>query len=251
MPGDATNGAGVRQPLVQCHGLEIGFGERALLPAFDLSLGRGELWVVLGRNGAGKTAFLKTILGLCPPVSGRVEHPGAGSLRLSYASQRSALDELYPLTAINVVALGVERGWSFLRPRSRKEAARRALSLLDAERLAERPYRQLSEGERQRVLLARIAASDAELAFMDEPTSALDLVAERAVFRLMQTLTRETGVTLVVVTHSVRFAIECADRALLLDRDTPAVVSGTPREVLAHASFEQSFGTTIVEHRHV
>src|SRR5262249_24266684 len=120
-----------------------------------------------------------------------------------------------------------------------------ALELTGARPLAEKLFRRMSEGERQRVLLARIAASRAELGMLDEPTSALDLVAEREAFSLMRKLTLETGLCLLVVTHSVRYATEFADRALLFDRDTPAVVAGTPREVLAHASFEKSFGTTL------
>lgn len=227
--------------LVRCRALEIGYAGRSLLPPIDLEIGAGELWVVLGRNGAGKTVWLKTMLGLNPPVSGHVETVGKHSLRLAYAPQRSSFDALYPLTARDVVALGVERGASFLRPTRKSSLVERALDLTGARALAERPFRSLSEGERQRVLLARIAASDAELAMLDEPTSALDLVAEREALTLMRRLAQETGMSLCVVTHSVRLA-KLADRALLFDRDTPAIVSGTPSEVLAHASFETSFG---------
>jgi len=236
-------------PLLRCRALEIGFGGQALLPPMDLEIGAGELWVVLGRNGAGKTAWVRTILGLLPPVRGRVELVGGRRLRLAYVPQRAAVDELYPLTARDVVALGVERDLSFLRPKADPEPVERALALTSSEALGPRLFRRLSEGERQRVLLARIVASTAELGMLDEPTSALDLRAEREAFSLMRKLTHETKLSLLLVTHSVRYATEFADRALLFDRDTPAIVSGAPREVLAHASFEKSFGTALVERR--
>jgi zinc transport system ATP-binding protein len=91
------------------------------------------------------------------------------------------------------------------------------------------------------VLFARLAASEADLALLDEPTSALDLVAERETFELLRRLTRETGMSVVVVTHYVRLAGEFADHAVLLDRDTPAVAVGTPAEVFANPAFRARY----------
>lgn len=229
------------EPLVRCRDLEIGHGGRALLPKLDLELFPGQFWTVIGRNGSGKSTWMKTLLGLVPQVRGRVEWRASGRPKLTYLAQRSAVDELYPLTVRDAVALGTERHFSFLRLRPPRAPVERALDLMGIRALAERPFRELSEGQRQRVLFARLAASEADLALLDEPTSALDLVAERETFELLRRLTRETGMSVVVVTHYVRLAGEFADHAVLLDRDTPAVAVGTPAEVFANPAFRARY----------
>jgi zinc transport system ATP-binding protein len=163
-------------------------------------------------------------------------------LRLSYVPQRASVDELYPLLAGDVVELGRQRGWSFLRRRGGRlsEASRGALERMGAADLVASPYRNLSEGQKQRVLLARLAASDAEVAFLDEPTSAMDVVAEREAFVLLDALRRERGITVLVVSHTMGVVREHAERALFFDRDT--VVTATPAHVLRHQTFVARYG---------
>jgi len=215
------------------------------LPKIDLSIARGELWAIIGRNGSGKTTWLRTVLGLLPPVSGTIER--APDVRLSYLPQRSSLDELYPLLAREVVRMGTLRGWSFFGPRFGGESAEvdGALAEMKVAELADRPFRQLSEGQKQRVLFARIAASNAELALLDEPTSAMDVVAEREAFALLDGLRKTRQMAIIVVSHYLGLVREFADRALLLDRDTPAVVVGTPEEVFNHQVFSERYGESI------
>lgn len=197
---------------------------------------------MIGRNGSGKSTFMKTVLGLVPAVRGSIEWPRRkGRPRLTYLAQRAGVDELYPLSVRDAVAVGTERSFSFLRLRPDPAPVERALDLMGIRALSDLPFRELSEGQRQRVLFARLAASEADLALLDEPTSALDLVAERETFELMLRLTREAGMAVVVVTHYVRLAGEFADHALLLDRDTPAVAVGTPSEVFSHPAFRARY----------
>jgi zinc transport system ATP-binding protein len=228
--------------LLETRSLSIGHRGQPLLPAFDLSVGRGDFWAVIGRNGSGKTTWLKTLLGLMAPVGGEIVR--APGLKLAYLPQRGVADDLYPVTARDVVAMGCQRGFGFLSfARSFEQRVERALDLMGAGELAERSFRELSEGQRQRVLFARIAASGADVALLDEPTSALDLVAEREAFELLGKLQRESNMSIVIVSHYVRLVTEYADHAVLLDRDTPAVVVGTPSEVFDHASFRARYGS--------
>jgi zinc transport system ATP-binding protein len=140
--------------------------------------------------------------------------------------------------------MGTERGWSFFGRRSRERALEvdRALSEMGVLALSERPFHQLSEGQKQRVLLARVAASGAQLAILDEPTSAMDAVAEREAFTLLDGLRKRRGMTVVVVSHYLGLVQKFADRALLLDRDTPAIVTGSVGEVFGHSSFRERYG---------
>src|SRR5215213_11029241 len=147
--------------LIDTKALEIGYRGRSLLPAFELSIAAGEFWAVIGRNGSGKTTWIRTLLGLMPPIGGRiVQKPG---LKLAYLPQRVIGEEFYPVTAADVVAMGCQRGWSFLGSgRGQRKRVASALELMDVGELGERRFSELSEGQRQRVLFARVAAAEAD-----------------------------------------------------------------------------------------
>lgn len=230
--------------LIETRGLEIGHAGKSLLPPCELTLGAGEFWAVIGRNGSGKTTWLRTLLDLMPPLAGTiVRKPG---LRLAYLPQRVMGEDFYPVTAADVVAMGCQRGWSFFGSgRSERQRVSQALALMGVGELGERRFSELSEGQRQRVLFARVAAAEADVALLDEPTSALDLIAEREAFELLRRLQREANTTIVIVSHYVRLVAEYADHAILLDRTTPAVVVGTPAEVFEHASFKARYAASI------
>jgi zinc transport system ATP-binding protein len=240
-----------RPELFACEQLRVGIAGRAILPPIGLTVKAGQFWAVVGRNGAGKTTWLKTLLGLLPPVSGHVQ--SARDVRVSYLPQRSGLDDLYPLLAREVVSLGVERGWSFLGGPGagrHKDRVARALAEVDAGALAEQPFRSLSEGQKQRVLFARLVAGDAEVAILDEPTSAMDRVAEREAFELIRKLQQSYGLAVLVVSHYLTVVREFADHALLLDADSEKVVVGTPEQVFEHPAFRKGYGDFAAEAPH-
>ncbi len=230
----------VQPALIRCEQLRIGHRGRAILPPIDLSLGTAELWAVVGRNGTGKTTWFRTLLGLLPPVSGRVVRMPA--LRVSYVPQRLKLDELFPVLARDVVQMGVERGWSFARPSiSERRSVLQALERVGASALADQPFRALSEGQKQRVLLARLFVSRPDLALLDEPTSAMDAVAEQEALRLLDALRREHGTTVIVVSHYLGLLREIADHMVLFDGHNGKVVSGGTEEVLGSGAFSANY----------
>jgi len=240
-----------RPELFACRGLRVGISGRAILPPIDLTIEAGQFWAVVGRNGAGKTTWLRTLLGLLPPVGGLVH--AVSDVRVSYLPQRSGLDDLYPLLAREVVAMGAERGWSFLGGlggRDKKARVERALAEVDASQLAEQPFRRLSEGQKQRVLFARLIAGDAEVAILDEPTSAMDKVAEREAFELIRKLQANHGLAVLVVSHYLSIVREFADHAILLDADADQVVVGTPEQVFVHPAFRKRYGDFAAEVQH-
>ncbi len=228
--------------LLRAVGLEVGYRGVAVLPPLELEVMSGEFLCVVGRNGAGKTTLLRSMLGRLPPVAGQARL-GSPPPRLGYLAQRSGADEAYPLLARDVVRLGMERGWSFatLRLGARREVEA-ALAELGVAELGDRPYRTLSEGQKQRVLVARLVASRAELAWLDEPTSAMDVVAEREVFGLLDAARRRHGLALLVVCHDLAVAAEFADRLVFVDAPSRTVLVGPPREVLRNATFRGLYG---------
>ncbi len=235
-------------PQIRCDGLVVGYGGSPLLPAVDLEMRCGEFWAVVGRNGSGKTTFFKTLLGLIPPVGGRVEHPG-GPVRIAYLAQRATFDALYPVSVEQVVAMGRVHRWSFLKPSGKADhdAAHRALEEVGMDHLAHRTFRSLSEGQKQRVLFARMIASGAPIALLDEPTVAMDAVAEREAMELLDSLRRRYHLTVVVVTHYLKVAHDTAEHLLFVDPDGRNSIVGTPAEVFAHPAFVARYGEVAQE----
>jgi zinc transport system ATP-binding protein len=238
----------VEEVPLRCDRLVVGYAGRPLLPPCDLEIRRGRLTMVLGRNGAGKSTFFRTVLGLLPPVSGRVVRaPGA---RLAYVGQALELDRILPLRARDVVAWGTLNDWTFLGPASGESeaACQRALAEAGAAELADRNFHALSEGQKQRVLLARMLAAHPDIGFLDEPTAAMDAVAEEEAIGHLAGLARGRGLAVVMISHELALASRFADEVVFLDRDDGVVVNGPPPVVFAHPSFRRQFGALEVHH---
>jgi len=222
-----------RAALLTGRGLVVGYDGRALLPALDdVAIAPGEAWCVLGRNGAGKTTLLRTLSGLLPPVRGVVVR--SPSLRLGYVPQRSDVDPLVPWRVVDLVQSGADRGLGFLpwrRAPDRASRLRALLDELDLTSLAREPYRALSEGQKQRVLLARGLASAPSLLVLDEPTASMDVENERAVFAHLARI-RASGTALLFITHDLAHAADLATHAVFVDKEDRAVRVGEMRAVL-------------------
>lgn len=228
--------------------LVVGYGRQGILPPVELAIRSGELWVLAGRNGAGKTTLLRTLLGLLNPVSGLVRRrPGAS---LAYLPQRQALDPIIPMRARDLVAEGVETGWSFLRPWLMRSAAariREAMAATATADLALRSFAELSEGQKQRVLLARAFAAAPDLMVLDEPTSAMDLKAEQEAIDLIGRRRSEQGTAVIVVAHHLPAALAAADRMLFVDAEHGLALAAPVPEVLQHPVFRAQFAGSLGE----
>lgn len=224
-------------------GLVVGYKGRGLLPPIDAEVHPGEVWALIGRNGSGKSTLLKTLIGLLQPVRGRLAW-GRG-VRASYVPQRGDFDDAVPARALDVVRAGVDRGASFLDPLypfRRRAAVQRALRDTGSEALQQAPFAQLSEGQKQRVWLARGLASEPGLILLDEPTSALDAVAERASFALLDGLRQERGLAVLIATHQMASLPSFATHALLVDRDDQVVLAGPIGEILRSPTYALRYG---------
>ena len=230
-----------RPDLFECEALRFGIAGRAILPALDLTVKSGQFWAIVGRNGAGKTTWLRTLLGLLPAVSGRVK--SARDVRVSYLPQRSGLDDLYPLLAREVVSIGAQRGWSFLGAlgsRQHEERVKKALKEVDASELSEQPFRSLSEGQKQRVLFARLLAGDAEVAILDEPTSALDAESEREIVASLDRLMNDR--TTFIVAHRVS-TIQRVDKVLVLENGRVTELGSTAELMERHGYYARALSS--------
>jgi len=230
------------ETLLRTDGVVVGHDGAAILPPLSMTIAAGELWAGIGPNGSGKSTFLRTALGLVPPVAGTVDRRPA--LRLAYVPQQSALDAIFPISVLDFVLMGLQ-GAGNVTLLGRHTQTTRALAALDeagARALHHRQLRDLSGGQRQRVLIARALATDADLVFLDEPTNALDATAEHEVLQLIERLRAKRGAAVVMVTHLVEDGLERADRALLLDRDHGVALPATAGAVRALPEFARVYG---------
>jgi len=230
--------------LISCEELAVGYGETAILPPFNLKIHKGSFISVVGRNGSGKSTWFKTLLGMIPPVSGRVIRHRP-DLKWSYVPQTIGIDSVLPMRPKEMVIWGRLRGWNFMRPFSTSEERKIAESAIDtagARSFAHRPYRELSEGQKQRSLLARVIASEAEFVLLDEPTAAMDAVAEQQTMERLVRLAREQNMAVVVVSHDLALAAKHADTMVFLDRETPSIVVGDSQTVFCSPAFRHQYG---------
>ena len=209
----------------------------------------GELTALLGPNGAGKSTLLRTVAGLLPPVHGTASLDGTDLASLSPVARARRVAVVLTervdaglLTARELVALGRHPHTG---ARGTLRAADRtvvdtALAAVRAEHLATRRVARLSDGERQRILIARALAQEPELLLLDEPTAFLDAPSRVAVTGLLRQLARDRGMVVVASTHDVELALRVADRVWLLDRDG-AIRSGPPAELVADGALGRAF----------
>ncbi len=230
--------------VVEARELVVGYGGRALLPPVSVRVAREELWALVGRNGGGKTTLLRTLLGLLPRVGGDVVWHG--SARVGYVPQRTEFDLSVPRRVRDVVSDGLDHEWSFLRPGVVARGRARVESVLaetGMSSLVDAHFRELSDGQRQRVLVARALVSDPELLVLDEPTNGMDVAAERAAFELFATLRSTRKLALVIVSHHMAMLGARASHVLWVDKDARHVVSGDVEAVRADPRFIAHYGT--------
>lgn len=232
------------EPLLNCEKLVIGYDGRPMLPPMDLAIRRGQFVAVVGRNGSGKSTWFKTLLGLVPPVSGAITRAHA-HVRSAYVPQTTSIDALLPVHTRELTAWGRLSGWNFLRPfpsKADRQAVERGIDTAGAKAIASRPYRDLSGGEKQRALLARVIATEADVVLLDEPTAAMDAVAERETMLRLCALSRQRGLGVVVVSHDLMVAAEHADVILFVDRENSCFVMGDAKTVFCHPAFRRQYG---------
>jgi manganese/zinc/iron transport system ATP- binding protein len=207
--------------------------------------GRGHLIAIVGPNGAGKSTLIKACLGLVPAATGRVSFFGtsyrASRSRVGYVPQRESVDWDFPISAIEVVAMGRYRKLGWLRPVGRADlaAARECLAKVGIADLESRQIGQLSGGQQQRVFIARALAQEAELYFMDEPFAGVDAATERAIIDVLRTL-RDQGRTVICVHHDLPTVPQYFDHVLLIN--TRVMASGPTAQVFTNDNLHRTYG---------
>ncbi len=255
--------------LLRSEDLTIGYAvrgrkEHVLASGLSVPLRRGEMVCLVGANGAGKSTLLRTLAGLQNPLHGHIllkNAPDGNWVELTNLDGRSLARrisivltervESEALTAFDLAGLGryPYTDWSGRLSKTDETVVRWALQAVGAAALAGRNLHQLSDGERQKVMIARALAQQAEIIILDEPTAFLDLPHRVEIMHTLKSLAREEGKAILLSTHDLDLALRSADTLWVLAR-TPsaaALAMGAPEDLVLNGRLEAAFTHTSVQ----
>lgn len=207
-------------PLIKCRQLTLGYGSKDLVRDLDYDVNVGDYLCIIGRNGSGKTTFLRGIAGLLKPRSGDIEFcEGLKRSEIGYLPQMTLVQRDFP-ASVEEIVLSAFQGKFRLLPfygRAQRERAMECMALTRTESLRKSCFRELSGGQKQRVLLARALCAADRLLLLDEPVTGLDPESTETMYRVINDLHKK-GMTIVMVTHDVDSALDDATRVMNFDQ---------------------------------
>lgn len=242
------------EPPFRLEGLDLHFsrGKRSVLDGVTFGFGAGEIVALLGANGAGKSTLFRLLLGFLPPKSGEARLDGRPlssysrreiARRVAYVPQGHVTP--FPYTVREIVTLGRLPETGLLRaPRAEdRELVENVIARLGIERLIDRPYTEISGGERQLALIARALAQGAQLIVMDEPATGLDYGYQLRLMRHLVDLSAD-GHGVLVSTHHPEHAMQMATRLAIL-HDGRIEADGAPQEVVTAERMRRIYGVEV------
>ncbi|MET9894139.1 amino acid ABC transporter ATP-binding protein [Streptomyces sp. NPDC006465] len=243
-------------PLIELHDVNKHFGELHVLQDINLTVGKGEVVVIIGPSGSGKSTLCRAINRLEPIESGTIKLdgqllPDEGKSLARLRAEVGMVFQSFNLFAHKTVLQNVSLGQTKVRGRKKEDADKRSRELLDRVGLASQAPKypaQLSGGQQQRVAIARALAMDPKVMLFDEPTSALDPEMINEVLEVMQQLARD-GMTMVVVTHEMGFARSAANRVVFMS-DGRIIEDRAPEEFFVNPRSDRAkdFLSKILKH---
>lgn len=200
-----------------CQNLTVGYDGRTVLQGLNFEVNPGDYLCILGENGSGKSTLMKTILGLQAPISGTIlTGDGLRKNEIGYLPQQTQAQKDFPASVREIVLSGCQ-GRCGSRPFYSKEEKRLAeenIGKMGIGSLTKRCYRELSGGQQQRVLLARALCATRKMLLLDEPVSGLDPRVTAEMYGLIETLNREEGITVMMISHDISAALKYASHIL-------------------------------------
>lgn len=238
------------EPYFKTEHLSVGYDGQALIRDICIQLEKGKILTLIGPNGAGKSTILKSITRHLQTISGRVyvgqrELPGWKPRELARQVAVVLTDRIRPelTTCAEVVAMGRYPHTDLFGrlTQADREAVWEALERVDALELAQRDFSTLSDGQRQRILLARALCQAPEMIVLDEPTAYLDIRYKIELLEILRQLAREKGITVVLSLHEIDLAAKISDQLVCVRGETIAAF-GPTEQVLGSRVVEELYG---------
>lgn len=231
--------------------LSLGYSKgnvrKEILAGLDFELFSGKLTCLLGPNGVGKSTLVKAILGQLQPFEGKVSLNGKPITSFSNGELARELSVVLTepflpgnMTVGQLVAMGriPHTNWTGKLEENDREVVERALSATKIEYLRDERLSEISDGQRQKALIARALAQDGKVMVLDEPTAHLDLVNRYEIMHLLREISKSQSKSILVVTHDLEIALETADRFWLLNCGTP-LIAGLPEDLVISGQINQ------------
>ena len=206
--------------MIELQHLTVGYGKKAILSDINQTIESGQLVCLLGANGVGKSTILRTIAGFQPPLCGTILLNEQDMSSFSTAQRSKAISvvlteriEVPCMNAVDLIGMGRSPYTGFFGTLTKedKNIIYEAIDMVGISHLSTRTFNTLSDGERQKVLLAKALAQQTPVILLDEPTAFLDFHAKVSTLRLLLRLAHETNKTILLSTHDVEMAIQLSD----------------------------------------
>jgi len=234
--------------MLQVNNLQTGFRHKksttVLSSSVSFTVSAGELCIILGRNGTGKTTLLRTIAGLHQAIGGNVNilHPQDDTPAKYRAIVTTERFRLSYFRVEDVIALGRYPHTDYFGnlQENDRNIIKNAIELIGINHLITKPLSQLSDGEYQKVMIARALAQDTPLLLLDEPTAHLDIVNRISIFHLLKKISSQNGKAVLCTTHEVELALQIADKIVLLDGKGNTYI-GTPTDLIEQGHIKTAY----------
>ncbi len=228
---------------LQLTNLVVGYNNQPVTAPITATMGAGQLTCLLGANGAGKSTLMRTLAGLQLPVRGNLP---ICNWQTSIAIVTTERIDVHGLLAREVVELGRTphtNFWGHLTAEDHR-IVDWAIKLTSTESLVSRPMTTLSDGERQKIMIAKALAQETPIVLLDEPTAFLDFPSKVSTMLLLQRLCHEMGKSILVSTHDLDLALQTADHLWLLSANGEPFVEGTPEQLANSGKLQSLFVTS-------
>ncbi len=245
---------GEQDHVLQADDVRFGYATRPdFLGPISLSIAPGEFWAIVGPNGAGKSTLLRLLAGLARPHAGRVLLGGVSldtmsgrqrTRRIAFVPQHPPTDLDMSVREIVLMGRFPHRSLGLFESVEDYRIADWAIQITQTDAFVNRPIKNLSGGEAQRVHLAAGLAQQPQVLLLDEPTASLDIQHEQAIFRILRDRVISDGLAVVVVTHDVNLAAAFCSHVLLL-HEGHAVASGDPAEIVTPEALGPVYGVEL------
>ncbi|MEG2288681.1 MAG: ABC transporter ATP-binding protein [Clostridium sp.] len=230
--------------------LSVGYGKKVVVEGINISGYKGQVLCLLGPNGAGKTTILRTMSGLLAPISGKIYVKGKNIAEINKKSLAKLLAVVLTkklqgelMTVFDIVATGRHPHTGYFGKLKEKDIKKivEALKTVNAEYLAERYFDELSDGEKQKVLVARALVQEPEVIVLDEPTTHLDIRHRLELIDILKNLSKEKGITVILSLHEIDIALKSCDKVVLV-KDGKIIAYGVPEDVVSEQIIKDLYG---------